>query len=153
MRVQLFRFVGFQAGQTNFEIVAGTPGNPTFELDQALERMTNGIAGITNTRSTITVVGHSDRQNNPAFNCDQRRQSEIDAARERAVSAWDWCREVMIEHIAGNPAAPADWWETSDRMTWDLVFAAAGMLQNGSASEAESRQNRRVDILISIFDV
>lgn len=152
MRVQLFRFDRYPAGQTDFEAVAALLGSPLLELDDAFRAMAEGIAGTANNFSTITIVGHSDRQDRADFNCDQRRQSEIDAASARANSAWDFCRVAISQHIEQiSGAPPADWWETSDRVTWDLVFASVGMLRNGSASEDERLQNRRVDILVSIF--
>ena len=85
--------------------------------------------------------------------CDQRRQSEIDASRERAVSAWEWIKPVVAQYASEGGWSGGNWWEASDRVMWDLVFAAAGMLLTGSANEAERAQNRRVDILISIFRV
>jgi flagellar motor protein MotB len=156
MRVQLFRFGGYQAGQTDFTTGGGgVPGNPIEELDDALKVIANGIAGSENVRSTITVAGHSDRQDRADFSCDQRRESEIVNSRDRAESAWDFCKSVITERLqqAESPEAEVEWWETSDRVTWDLVFAATGMLLNGSANEAERAQNRRVDILISIFQI
>jgi hypothetical protein len=154
MRVQLFRFAGYPAGTTDFATVGAViPGNPVDGLDMALETIAKGIAGVDNIRATITVVGHSDRQDRADFNCDERRESEISAARDRASSAWEWSKSVVAEYAQQNGWAGGDWWEASDRVTWDLVFAAAGMLLNDSANEAERAQNRRVDFLISIFHI
>ena len=154
MRVTLYRFAGYGAGQTDFGTVgAVVPGGPLSELDAALETIANGIAGVENIRSTITIVGHSDRQDRADFNCNQRRESEIVASRERAASAWEWCKSLITEYAQRAGWTGGDWWETSDRVTWDLVYAATGMLLNGSVNEAERAQNRRVDILISIFRV
>jgi hypothetical protein len=156
MRVQLFRFDRYQAGQTDFETGgAAVQGNPIEELDDALKIIASGIAGTENVCGTITVAGHSDRQDRADFSCDQRRESEIVASRDRAVSAWEFCKTDITEHLQqmGSPQAEVEWWDTSDRVTWDLVFAATGMLLNGSANETERAQNRRVDILISIFHV
>ena len=51
MRVQLFRFDRYQAGQTDFETGgAAQPGNPIEELDDALKIIASGIAGIENVR-------------------------------------------------------------------------------------------------------
>jgi flagellar motor protein MotB len=154
MRVQLLRFSGYSAGQTDFAASGAViPGNPTFELDTALQTIAKGMTGVENVRSAITVVGHSDRQDRSDMTCDQRRQSEIDASRERAVSAWEWIKPVVAQYASEEGWSGGDWWEASDRVTWDLVFAAAGMLLTDSANEAERAQNRRVDILISIFRV
>ena len=156
MRVQLFRFGGYQADQTDFGTGgAAVPGNPVEELADALKVIAQGIGGSENVRSTITVAGHSDRQDRPDFSCDQRRESEIVNSRDRAISAWEACKFLITNELqqAGSPEAKVEWWDTSDRVTWDLVFAATGMLLNGSANEAERAQNRRVDILISIFPV
>lgn len=152
MRVQLFRFDRYPAGQTDFQAVAALDGAPLLEMSDAFQEIADGITGAANNFSTITVVGHSDRQDRADFSCNQRRQSEIDASTERANSAWDFCRTVITELVERVPGAPAaDWWESSDRVTWDLVYAATGMLRNGSANEAERLQNRRVDILVSVF--
>jgi hypothetical protein len=154
MRVQLLRFAGYPAGQTDFGTVGAViPGTPLSELDLALQTIANGIAGVEDVRSTITLVGHSDRQDRADFSCNQRRDSEIAASRERAVSAWEWCKSVVTDYANQAGWQGGDWWENSDRVTWDLVYAATGMLLNGSASEAERAQNRRVDILVSIFRI
>jgi flagellar motor protein MotB len=152
MRVKLLRFDSYPGGVTDFNAIRTLPQNPAADLDASLMSMAESIAGVAGFRSSIVIVGHSDRQDRPDFSCDQRRQSEIDASRERAHSAWDYCRETISEVMPVMPPI-VDWWDTSDRMTWALVYAAAGMLQNGSANEAERLKNRRVDILISHFAV
>jgi hypothetical protein len=126
MRVQLFRFSGFLSGQTNFELSASLPGNPTSELGDALQVIASGITGSADVRTSITIVGHSDRQDRSDLTCDQRRESEIAGARDRANSAWEWCKQGITEFMAGTSGIPADWWESSDSLTWDLVYAAAG---------------------------
>lgn len=154
MRVQLLRFAGYQSGQTDFaNIGIFILGNPTAQLGIALDTIAQGIAGVQNVRSTITIVGHSDRQDRSDFTCNQRRDSEMTASRERAESAWEWCKSTVTALAQQNGWTGVDWWETSDRVTWDLVYAATGMVLNGSTNEAERAQNRRVDILISIFQV
>lgn len=154
VRVKLFRFAGYPAGQTDFETVGAViPGNPLYELDLELERMGNGINGTANIRSSITIVGHSDRQDRADMSCDQRRQSEIDASTARAVSAWEWIKPVVDEYARRGGWAGTEWWEESDCAAWALVYAACGMLLTQSHTEAERAQNRRVDILITTFDV
>ena len=79
--------------------------------------------------TSIITVGHSDRQDRTDLSCDARRASEIAAARERALSAWEWVKEQVTARLAQsgtNDAANGG--ETSQRVTWGLVFAAAGML-------------------------
>jgi hypothetical protein len=45
-----------------------------------------------------------------------------------------------------------EWWETSPHVTWGLVFAAAGMLKHDPPSEDQRPLNRRVVVLVSIFN-
>jgi hypothetical protein len=154
MRVKLLRFGGYPAGTTDFATVGAlVPGGPLSELGDALDTIGKGIAGVESIRATITVVGHADRQDRADLDCAARRDSEIAAARDRATSAWEWAKLAISESAEQNGWTGGDWWENSDRATWDLVFAATGMLLNGSANEAERAQNRRVDFLISIFPI
>lgn len=152
MRVQLLRFAGYPAGQTDFETVGMVQrDSPVLELDDVCKTIAAGICGTENVRGAITIVGHSDRQDRADMSCDQRRDSEIAAARDRAISAWEVMKTIVARHAAEDGWNGGDWWEESDRVTWALVYAAAGMLRNASANETERAQNRRVEFLVSVF--
>lgn len=155
MRLVPIKFPGYPAGATDFE--------PIFENGDATEREAllgvieriadQIIQGDESTEFTaIVVVGHSDRQDRSDMNCDQKRASEIAAARDRAVSAWEFVKLRVTERLAQSQIEGGEWWDTSPRVTWAMVFAAAGMLQHDPpASEAERLDNRRVMFLVSMF--
>ena len=154
MRLTAIKFSGYQPGQTDFATVFETAGETEREqilgvieliADQIIESDSNQFA-------SIVVTGHSDRQDRSDLSCDQRRASEITAARDRAVSAWEWVKVRVTERLAQSGIDAGEWWESSPRMTWAMVFAAAGMLEHDPpASEAERLQNRRVVMLVSLF--
>ena len=147
MRVELFRFAGYDAGQTDFDHVIQRADAPVEGLNQALKHIGDGIAGVTDLRASIIVVGHADHQTLQNLTCDQRWESEVKAARNRATSAWESVQSVVGTYAAEGGWTGGDWWEDSDRVTWALVFAGAGM------NLASAALNRRVDILVSIFDL
>jgi flagellar motor protein MotB len=102
---------------------------------------------------SIIVTGHSDRQDQADLGCDARRASEIKAATDRAVSAWEWIKQEVSSLVSQSGMQAGDWWETSKHITWALVYAAAGMLKfDTPADEYQRSQNRRVVILVSIFN-
>ncbi len=85
--------------------------------------------------------------------CDERRASEIAAARDRGASAWEWVKARVTERLAVSGVEAGDWWETAPSVNWSLVFAAAGMLQHDPpTAEEERRLNRRVVFLVGTID-
>ena len=102
---------------------------------------------------SLIAVGHSDRQDRSDFSCDQRRSSEIEASTARAVSAWEWIKARVTEKAAEQGVDAGEWWETSPFVTWGLVFAATGMLKHPQPADEQQRlENRRVTVLVSIFN-
>jgi flagellar motor protein MotB len=153
MRLTAFKFPGYAAGQSAF--------SPVFENSSqihreqflsVIERIAGAIIDPENGQFTsIIIVGHSDRQDRSDMNCNQRRASEIAAARDRAIEAWEWVKEQVTARVAQSGMVAGDWWETSPRVTWGLVYAAAGMLEHDPPSQAQRPLNRRVVILVSMF--
>jgi hypothetical protein len=153
MRLTAMTFDGYEAGQTDFGTLLATV--PQAELNNLLD-ITSIIAGQITAPApgvfvSLIVTGHSDRQDRADFSCDQRRDSEIAAATERAVSAWEWIKADVATKVAASGGNAGDWWETSGFVTWGLVFAAAGMLKFNPPSDDERRLNRRVVVLSSLF--
>ena len=160
MRLVPITFDGYASGQTDFGTVyqAQTPEIETAreQLLGVVERIADSIIQADENRAatSIIVVGHSDRQDLSSMNCDQRRSSEIAAARDRAVSAWEFVKQAVTERLAAaNPPIEAgDWWETAPAVTWGLVYAAAGMLRHDPpADETQRRQYRRVVMLVTMI--
>jgi flagellar motor protein MotB len=154
MRLTAITFSGYQSGQADFATVFESAGETEREqILSVVERIADQIIeDDSNQFTSIIVTGHSDRQDRSDFSCDQRRASEISAARDRAVSAWEWVKARVTERLAQSGIDAGEWWESSSRVTWALVFAAAGMLEHDPpASEADRLENRRVIILVSMF--
>ncbi|BCH23326.1 hypothetical protein MesoLjLc_30380 [Mesorhizobium sp. L-8-10] len=154
MRLQALTFDGYGSGQTDFAALVSNTPQPDMNM---LLTVVDIIAGqvtqpVANQFISIIVVGHSDRQDNPNFSCDQRRESEITAARDRADSAWSWIKSTVSSRAAEAGFDAGEWWETSPQVTWGMVFAATGMLRHDPPSDAERRLNRRVVILVSLFN-
>ena len=154
MRLTAIKFPGYQSGQTDFAPVFNAAGETEREqLLGVVERIADQIIQQdSNQFTSIIVTGHSDRQDRTDFSCDQRRASEIAAARDRAISAWEFVKARVTERLARSGINGGDWWDSSPRVTWAMVFAAAGMLDHDPpASEAERLANRKVVILVSMF--
>lgn len=154
MRLTAIRFAGYAAGQTDFATIFDrTPDAEREPILRVIQRITDGIVHPANGKFTsIIIVGHADRQDRTDLTCDQRRASEIESARDRAESAWEWLKLQVTGWLTQHGIAATDWWETSQNMTWALVFAAAGMLEHDPPTEAQRSLNRRIVILVSTFD-
>jgi hypothetical protein len=154
MRLTAIKFAGYEAGQTDFAPVFDRGAE--VEREQVLsvvERIANAIIDPDNGQFTsIIIVGHSDRQDRTDMTSDQKRTSETIAARDRALSAWEWVKEQVRARLAQSGITAGDWWETSQRVTWGLVYAAAGMLEHDPPTVVQRPLNRRVVMLVSMFD-
>lgn len=155
MRHTAITIAGYPAGQTDFDPIFASAGlEERQQLLGLVQRIADGIVDQESGQFTsIVVVGHSDRQDLPSMTCDERRASEIAAARDRGVSAWEWMKARVTERLAVSGVEAGDWWETAPSVNWSLVFAAAGMLQHDPpTAEDQRRLNRRVMFLVSAFD-
>jgi hypothetical protein len=153
MRLEAIEFNGYSSGETDFGNLVTTTAQPSLaRLGEVLTAVADQIANpIPNMCFSIIVIGHSDRQDRSDLNCDQRRESEATAARDRALSAWEWIKEKVnvLTDIAGVDAG--EWWDESMHVTWGLVFAGAGMLTFPNPADAERPLNRRVVVLVTQF--
>lgn len=156
MRTQPIRIDGYSSGVTDFAtVLLDAPADEQVLVQQLVDRLAQHVADPDNSGFTsVTIIGHSDRQDNAAMSCDQRRQSEADAAKDRALSAWQWTKDQVSERFvaAGQPAPPDEWWETNPAMTWALVFAGAGQLLHPNPTMEQRPLNRRVNFLIAMRD-
>lgn len=153
MRLKAIKFAGYGSGVTDFAtLLATVPQTGEAQLRDVVRliagQLTNPVPGLF---VSVIVAGHSDRQDRADFTCDQRRASETAAAKDRAVSAWEWIKQEVTAEAALSGVAAGDWWDASPNVTWGLVFAAAGMLQHDPPTPAQRPLNRRVDVLVSIF--
>lgn len=153
MRLLAITFDGYGSGETDFGTLIGTvPQSGFSDLETVLQIIASQITNpVANLHVSLIVVGHSDRQDRNDFNCDQKRASEIAAARDRAVSAWEWVKTEVNSQVVQAGGTAGEWWETSQDVTWGLVFAAAGMLKHDPPSDDQRRLNRRVVVLASVF--
>ena len=154
MRVTPITFNGYPAGLTDFSTLLTTVPQPEFGVLEDILQITAGqvASPAPNLHVSLIVVGHADRQDRTDFTCDQRRTSEIEAARDRAVSAWEFIKQEVNALVVKAGGVESQWWEDSPRITWALVFAAAGMLvHDPPKGEGERALNRRVMVLASVF--
>jgi hypothetical protein len=154
MRVHGLDFSGYRAGETDFASLINAV--PQASLQELVD-VTRIIAGqlsspIPNLNVSVIVTGHSDRQDRPDLSCDERRASEIAAARDRAASAWEWIKAEVTAAVAEDGVDAGQWWETSPHITWAVVPAATGTLKHDPPSEEQRPENRRVMVLVSIFN-
>lgn len=154
MRLTAISFSGYEAGQTDFgPVFDGGPEIEREQLQGVVERIADALIDPDNGQFTsVVVTGHSDRQDRSDLSCDQRRVSEIVAARDRAVSAWDWVKDRVTQRMAESGLDAGQWWETGPNVTWGLVFAAAGMLEHDPPTAEQRPLNRRVIVLVSMFE-
>lgn len=154
MRLTSLTFDGYGSGETDFGTLINNSSQA--ELGTLLDIVQIIVGLLTNPVPnqflSIIITGHSDRQDRTDLNCDQRRASEVTAARDRAISAWDWIKQMVSSKATQAGIQVGEWWETSPHITWGMVYAAAGMLQFDSPSDEERKLNRRVVMLISIFN-
>jgi hypothetical protein len=107
-----------------------------------VERIADGIIDPNSGQFTsVIVVGHSDRQDDASMSCDQHRASEIEAATNRANSAWNFLKDKVAERLTQSGISAANWPETAQSVTWALVYAAAGMLQFDPPTQAQRPLN------------
>lgn len=98
---------------------------------------------------TISVVGHSDRDDPPGLTQGQRRASELNASTKRAESARDWifaqARQALIDDGRPDPG-------TISSLTRSVLFTqpvgAAQLKEPNPASETDRQRNRRVACLV-----
>lgn len=155
MRLTAIEFSGYPAGVTDFETLIETTAQPGLgQLESALSRVANQVVAAEPNRVTsLITVGHSDRQDRADLDCNQRRSTEIQAAQDRAVSAWEWMKQRVTDQVALAGFDAGEWWEDDAHVSWGLVFAATGMLKfPDPASEDERLANRRVVVLVTEFD-
>jgi hypothetical protein len=154
MRLVAIKFAGYPAGQTDFNAIeSAAPLADRAALQNVLNRIAAGIISPASGQFTsLIIVGHSDRQDLATMSCDERRKSEADAARSRAVSAWEWTKTQVNGRLAVAGRTLTAWWDEDPSLTWGLVYAGAGMLERElPANEEDRKLNRRVLFLVSEF--
>ena len=113
MRLEALKFPGYHAGETDFDSVESrAPADERAKLQRLLDRLSEDVLNPTNGRTTsLIIVGHSDRQDTAAMSCNQRRKSEADAARDRAISAWEWTKVQVNGRLAVAGRPLDEWWD------------------------------------------
>ncbi|WKG05509.1 hypothetical protein [Mycolicibacterium sp. HK-90] len=154
MRLTALTFAGYPAGVTDFgSLLAAAPQHDFAELDDVMTVVAGQLTNpVPNLNISLIVIGHSDRQDRPDFTCDQKRASEIEAASGRALSAWEFIKQEVNSKVVAAGGQVSDWWENSPHVTWGLVFAAAGMLAHDPPTMDQRPLNRRVVVLVTIFN-
>src|SRR5215472_9100415 len=101
---------------------------------------------------SVTIIGHADRFDVAGASVEERRARELDASRQRAVSAGNFVFTRFGDTLTADGfARPATF---DDPKNVGLAFVAAGaadLVNLVPASEADREQNRRVKFLAISF--
>ena len=154
VRVTAFTFDGYPPGNHDFaERVAAVDALTRDQFEAMLDVVARAIFAdvLSQPYVAITIIGHSDRQDQPGMTHQQAQASEAEASQARAVDAWTWFHD-RISTLVG-PGFEG-WEENSRKVTWAWVSAGSGQLVNGDPStEPQRLQNRRVVMLFSHFEI
>lgn len=142
---------GYLSGETSFatRFQRSTPASR-----QQLERVVQNLAAVATEPEAfcyVMVEGNSDRQDSQNMSPEQRRDSELAASVQRAISAQKWLAE-QIETKIGPPMSPDD--PAWPRLKLDREACGASALNYKSPiNEAQRASNRRVWISVNAFNL
>ncbi|GAA2427769.1 hypothetical protein [Streptomyces coeruleofuscus] len=139
---------GYLSGQFDFATALATHSQALQDDAMNAALAVAKAEKFSGTFCTITVVGHSDRDDTPGLTQDQRRASELNASTKRAESARDWifaqARQLLIDDGQPDPG-------TISGLTRSFFFTqpagAAQLKKPNPASETDRQRNRRVAFL------
>jgi flagellar motor protein MotB len=98
---------------------------------------------------TVTIVGHSDRNDTPGLSPDDRRADELDFSSRRGINALNWLLDHLqtgVQEAGGT--VPIDW-DSARFCSATLTAAGAAALAHPvPANTGQRAENRRVDLVI-----
>ena len=144
-----FTVDGYGSGETDFLVRLSQDGiMQQLVIDTIIDPIV-AILASGDDGAVLTVAGHSDRVDTAGLSHIDRLAQEADASLKRAQSAIEGIHAMVQQR---SPGAPSD----LDTLPFFFVFrrfAGAAVLINDAAtlSDAERRQNRRVQIRLVVF--
>ena len=137
---------GFQDGEFDFAAALQRNASKLADVDNLITALVAAEGSTTtDTFFAVTIVGHADRDDVPGLSAEERRAQELDASKQRAVSALNF----VLNQLGFTPPATVDNLKT---IGIDGAFAGEGDLVNlVPANEADRQQNRRVVFLVIQF--
>jgi flagellar motor protein MotB len=102
--------------------------------------------------SSVTVIGHSDRVDDPGLSSEQRRADELSVSQLRAESAEAFLFSQVFDLVqAAGGTPPVDLASMQNGGIFTVAAGAADLLHPVPASEEERQENRRVQFLVAAF--
>lgn len=147
---------GFGSGQIDFSARLSTLP------PEILEPLAKLIDGTFETSSdpggtkfmSISVVGHSDRQDLLGMSNEQRRESEFKASQERADSASNWLLNKLADMQNPGDVIQLDWRSVSNIGVAVIASGAAKLINPNPGNDENLRlQNRRVEFIVTAINV
>jgi hypothetical protein len=101
---------------------------------------------------SVTVVGHSDRNDSPGLTPEQRRENERQNSELRAEAAVSFIFDQIFARIqAAGGTPPVDQASAQNVTLFSVAAGAANLIVPTPATEDDRKQNRRVQFLVTTF--
>ena len=143
---------GFGAGEIDFGTMIG-PTTASIVISEVVDPAVQAEAfPADGSFCAITIIGHSDRVDTPGLGSEQRRTQELDASIKRAESTSGWLFAKILSGMLAVGVMPPTDWVGLQRVVRRLVpCGAADLVHKIPLGELQRAQNRRVQILVTIF--
>jgi hypothetical protein len=147
---------GFASGQTDFSAQLSTL---PVEILEPFAKLIDGTFEASSDPSgvkfmSISIVGHSDRQDLPGMSNEQRRESERQASQDRADSASNWLLNKLADMQNPGDVIQLDWRSVSNIGAAVIASGAAQLINPNPGSNEDLRvQNRRVQFFVTSINV
>ena len=102
---------------------------------------------------SITIIGHSDREDRPGLTDAQRRASELQASTQRAQSASAWLLDKVNDVAQASNLAIELEWKGVPAVDVVAIGAGASDLLHPPVTEADRKANRRIVFIVAGKDL
>jgi hypothetical protein len=101
---------------------------------------------------SVTVVGHSDRNDTAGLSAEQRRENERQNSELRAESASSFVFDQIFDGVqSGGGTPPVDQASMQNVTIFTVAAGSASLIVPTPADENDRQQNRRVQFLVTKF--